>query len=83
MSEPDEERFMRLSRGGIESLDTALAWAVQVLDRDFKGASMISLSVEQVMSAPAFEPGATWTMEWTAVVTGTLPAAISDGTVRA
>lgn len=79
MSESDEERFMKLSRGGIESLDTALTWAVQVLDRDFKGASFISLSVEQMMSMPAREPDATWSMEWTAVVTGTLPAAVPTG----
>jgi hypothetical protein len=64
-----EERNLRVSKSELKDLDEALAWAVQTVDRDFSGATMINLSVEQMMrSGPGVDDP--WEYLWTASVGG-------------
>lgn len=69
-----EERHLQVSNGDIESLDAALAWAVNCFDTDFKAATMVQIRVEQIMRSAAVErisdDPSGWEYVWTAVVSG-------------
>lgn len=61
------ERHLSVSRSEIDSLNAALAWAVQQFDKDFAEANMVHLNVEQMMRSDA---GEDWYYVWTASVSG-------------
>lgn len=64
------ERHLSLSRSEIDSVDTALAWVVQQLDRHFKGHTMVKISVEQTMVLDAADPDSQWRYQWSAGISG-------------
>lgn len=62
------EESLRIVRGGIDDLNTALAWAVNILDTRFTGANMVRLELEQYMVLSDAETDAQY--QWTATVSG-------------
>lgn len=62
-------RSAQVTRGGLGSLDEALAYAVQVYDTEFATATMVKLCVEQVFVLdPATDGDGTY--EWVTQVSG-------------
>jgi hypothetical protein len=64
-----EDRHVSLSLGGMSDIHQALAWAVQRYDREFTGASMVKISIEQYMVCDT-ETGDEWRYTWSAAVSG-------------
>jgi hypothetical protein len=62
------ERNVMISHSEIESLDSALAWVVQQVDGEFKGASMLNISIEQLLRSEVGDQE--WHPVWTAAVRG-------------
>lgn len=63
------ERNLRLAASDLGSLDSAFAWVVQQYDREFAGASMVNISIEQIMRSG---DGSAWEYVWTASIGGLL-----------
>ena len=59
-----------VSRSDIDNFDEALAWAVQQVDRQFDGANMLKVTVEQYMRTSADPADSEWRYTWTAAVSG-------------
>jgi len=74
--EGTEERHIAASRGGMESLGEALAWAVNTFDREFTGSQMVKIAVEQIMSSGT-DPDDPWVTTWTAAVSGMTEVTVS------
>jgi threonyl-tRNA synthetase len=65
---PTRERSIMLHRAGFEDVDDAMGWAVRMLDRELKGATMVRLTVEQVQVIQVGSDDEHY--EWQASVTG-------------
>lgn len=63
------ERTLILANDGFEDLNAALAWVVRTYDREFSGAQMVKLDVEQIMRSGAAVDDP-WQPVWTASVRG-------------
>lgn len=67
----EEERNLRIGKTDFDDFNEALAWVVQAVDREFEGATMLNISVEQMMrSGP--KPDDEWRYVWSASVGGAL-----------
>lgn len=62
------ERNVMVSHSEIDSLDTALTWVVQQVDREFSCATMVKISIEQFTRMDEGE--SEWRPVWTAAVSG-------------
>ena len=62
------EESLRIARGGIDTFDEAIAWAIQTLDTRFSGANMVRLEMEQYMVISDAETDAQY--QWNAIVSG-------------
>jgi hypothetical protein len=63
------ERHTTVSASDFADANEALAWTVQVLDREFKGATMVKLSIDQIMRCDAGIESE-WEYVWSASVSG-------------
>lgn len=62
------EETLRIVRGGVDSFDEAIAWAIQTLDTRFAGATMVRVELEQYMVLSDDTTDAHY--QWNAVVSG-------------
>jgi hypothetical protein len=62
------EESLRIIRGGINDMNEALAWAVNILDTRFAGANMVRVELEQYLIISDDETDGKY--QWTATVSG-------------
>lgn len=62
------EESLRIVRGGIDDVNDALAWAVNILDTRFAGANMVRVELEQYMVISDEDMDGHY--QWTATVSG-------------
>lgn len=62
------EETLRIVRGGIDTFEEAVAWAIQTLDTRFSPATMVQLQIEQYMVLSDTETDAQY--QWNVVVSG-------------
>jgi hypothetical protein len=76
------DRHIQIANSEIDSLDSALAWVVQQVDREFANAEMVKISIEQIARLDAL--GETdWRNVWTAAVSGLVKSTEAESTERA
>lgn len=64
------ERNLSITSSDLVSIDAALGWTVKILDKEFNGASMIKITVEQIMEFEEDPSDREGRPVWTASVSG-------------
>lgn len=66
-----EEQVLKWNCSGLSSLEDAFSWIIKMHDREFIGATMVRIEIQQIMVSYVDSPDG-WEYRWEATIHGNL-----------